>query len=125
MGEDHSVKSGQLRNRYKSIGHILPMSDPMKNLDAFIARRKCEESNRRQTRRIKAAKQLRIVPNDGSEAIFGVLIDLSKSGARLRPMINKDIPDEFDLELEAGLSVPCKVVYRNDGAIGVKFILHA
>lgn len=95
----------------------------MKNLDVFIARRNREESNHRQTGRIRAARQLRIVPNDGAEVIFGVLINLSKSGARLRPMVGKDIPDEFDLELEAGLRVPCKVVYRNDGAIGVKFIL--
>jgi hypothetical protein len=102
---------------------VSAMSDPMKKLDALILKLKWEKDDRRQNGRLKQARRLRIVCNNGAGTVSGMLIDLSTSGARLRAMSDTDIPDEIGLELEQGLVIPCKIVYRNDADLGVKFIL--
>ena len=99
------------------------MTYAAKKLDVLISQLKWEKDDRRHSGRLKQARRLRIVCNDGAETISGMLIDLSKCGARLRAMSDTEIPDELGLELEEGLVVPCKVVYRNDADIGVEFIL--
>ena len=99
----------------------LSMNDPMQNLDALIARLKWEKNDRRRDTRLKAARRLRITYPGCTKAVFGMLIDLSRSGARLRPIGSKDLPSEFSLELQPNLIVPCKIVHQYDGHIGVKF----
>jgi len=51
----------------------------------------------------------------------GFLLDLSKSGARLRPADATNLPDHFELEIEHDLRVSCKVVRRSDNEFGVSF----
>ena len=61
-----------------------------------------------------------IEPADAG-AVSAMLVDLSKSGARLRVLGSKSLPSAFALELERDLIVPCEVVHQHDGHVGVKF----
>ena len=97
------------------------MNDPIQNLDALIARLKWEQNDRRRDPRLRATRRLRIIDPAGTKAISAMLIDLSKSGARLRSMASKDLPSEFNLELQPNLIVPCLVIYQNGGFAGVRF----
>lgn len=98
------------------------MNDPMQNLNALIAQLTWEKNDRRRDARLKAASRLRIIFPGGTRSVSGILIDLSKSGARLRPLASQELPCEFALELQHDLIVPCKVVYQKDGHVGVKFL---
>ena len=98
------------------------MNDPMQNFDALIARLKWEKNDRRQNARLKAARRLRIICSGGAGTVSGMLIDLSKSGARLRPLGSRNLPSAFALQLQPDLVVPCEVVYQHDGYVGVKFL---
>ena len=97
------------------------MDDPIQNLDAFIARLKSERKDRRQNARLKTARRIRIIFPGGAGAVSAMLVDLSKSGARLRVLGSKSLPSAFALELERDLIVPCEVVHQHDGHVGVKF----
>ena len=50
------------------------------------------------------------------------LVDVSRGGALLLVEDPESLPDEFVLELRAGLSRWCRVKRRKQGQVGVQFI---
>ena len=97
------------------------MEDPIKRLDYAIAVLKGKRENRRQDARVKSIRRCRIIFGEQAEAMRGFLIDLSTSGARLRPGDATKLPDCFELEIEHDLKVGCKVMHRCDDELGVSF----
>ncbi len=97
------------------------MEDPLKRLDYAIAVLKGEQENRRQDARVRTIRRCRIIFGERAEAMRAFLIDLSKSGARLRPADATNLPDCFELEIEHALKVGCKVRHRCDNELSVSF----
>jgi len=52
------------------------------------------------------------------------ILDISESGARLRPQEPVFVPDSFRLRLSPTLTIGCEVVHRSQGDIGVAFVAH-
>jgi hypothetical protein len=82
----------------------------------------CEMKERRRGTRIRAYKGARIILNNGRSTIDCVVVDQSRSGARLRVASSRDIPDAFDLLLVfEDIIRPCRVVWRTVHALGIAF----
>jgi len=66
-----------------------------------------------------------IVNVDGTAICPCSTADISATGAKIVPSEQTDIPDEFILVLAPGGKVQrrCKVVWRQDGKIGVSFVI--
>lgn len=80
-----------------------------------------DEVNRRQERR-RNVRIASIITNDGRSPISCVVLDLSKSGARLHIHDQSEIPDQFRLLLLANNEEhKCETVWRTDMEMGVKF----
>lgn len=50
------------------------------------------------------------------------MLDISESGARLRVGTPRAAPQEFMVQLSAGLARWCRVMWRSDSEIGIMFI---
>ena len=60
--------------------------------------------------------------NDRFSALPCIVRDLSQTGAHLRVEGTSNVPNTFELIIELdGLEAQCKVVWRKDNEIGVKF----
>ena len=99
------------------------MSDPLRNLDDLISVLKGDRSERRIQPRVKSLRRGRIVYGEGASAMRCFIVDISESGARLRPAEPEELPDSFELHLEHDLSLPCDVVFRSESEVGVSFVL--
>ena len=66
-----------------------------------------------------------IVDMDGTAICRCVLVDISKSGAKLAVKNTADVPDVFNLMLskKGGVRRICEVAWREDRAMGVRFVL--
>ena len=85
-------------------------------------RAECKMKERRRGSRIRAYKGARIILNNGRSTIDCVVVDQSRSGARLRVASSRDIPDAFDLLLVfEDIIRPCRVVWRTVHALGIAF----
>ena len=51
-----------------------------------------------------------------------VIVNISESGAKLRPADMPLCPDEFALQLHAGHYLDCEVVWRRQNVLGVRFV---
>ena len=99
------------------------MLDLLRNLDDLISVLKGDRSERRVQPRVKSLRRGRIVYGDNDSAMRCFIVDISESGARLRPAEPEELPDSFVLHLEHDLSLPCDVVFRGDSEVGVSFNL--
>jgi PilZ domain len=54
--------------------------------------------------------------------VLGSLVDVSRTGARLTVENPQAIPDEFMIALNPDLHRWCRVVWRKDNEIGVKYL---
>jgi PilZ domain-containing protein len=79
----------------------------------------------REERRRLARKGMRmsgkIVHKYSRRAVSCVILNLSATGAKLLTADILDCPDEFELRMTGQRSRECKVVWRNQDALGVKF----
>lgn len=53
--------------------------------------------------------------------VLGTLVDVSPTGARLSVENPQAVPDEFMIALNADLHRWCRVIWRKDHEIGVKY----
>jgi PilZ domain-containing protein len=63
----------------------------------------------------------RIDAGNGSPVLACTLADISQTGARLVVALGSDPPDEFSLLL-GGASRRCRVVWRSEKQVGVRFL---
>ena len=96
------------------------MTDPLSRLDDFISVLKGERDERRGDERIRSLRRCRLIYGEDT-AMRCFVVDLSVSGARLRPEDVSLLPEKFDLQLEHNLTVRCKVVHRDETELGVTF----
>ena len=77
---------------------------------------------RRKATRQRALKGARIVFNRHFSAIDCTIRNLSPRGALLQVRSPLGIPEQFDLQMDAGaVSHPCRVVWRDASRLGVVF----
>lgn len=80
------------------------------------------QGNRRREPRRRVARTATISQLAASIAIPCVVLDISEGGARLDVPREASVPDRFELTVDVdGSQRACVVVWRRDGAIGVKF----
>jgi len=60
--------------------------------------------------------------SDGTSPVRCVIWDLSEDGARVAAQHSDDLPDVFALVLTGNSHRFCRVVWRKDGHLGVRFI---
>ena len=79
----------------------------------------------REERRRSVRKGLRMsgkmVHKYSRRAVSCVILNLSATGAKLRTADILDCPDEFELRMTGQRSRECKIVWRSQDALGVKF----
>jgi hypothetical protein len=79
-------------------------------------------AERRVKPRRRTLKQAQLIFRDGHCLIDCTVLDMSESGARLKPLEPMSCPDEFDLKLKYGPRRPCEVVWQKGGVLGVRFV---
>ena len=62
-----------------------------------------------------------IVRDDGETITECVIDNISEEGAKLRCQSSIGFPDRFKLCLSDGTTLPCRVTWRSEETIGVKF----
>ncbi len=60
--------------------------------------------------------------DDGRCSMGCVVLDWTRSGARIRPSDMIGCPEQFTLITKSGLRVPCEVKWRKDLVMGVRFV---
>ncbi len=100
---------------------MLFMQNPFKRLEYVVGVLKGEREDRRRDVRVKTLRRCRVIFGEQGDAMRCFLMDLSNSGAKLRPANAEEVPDRFELEIEPDLKVRCKVIRRADNDLGVAF----
>ena len=78
--------------------------------------------DQRFSKRIKALRRGTISYNHGATTMDCSILDISESGARLRPAETVFVPDSFRLRLSPTLTIGCAVIHRGGNDIGVAFV---
>ena len=78
-------------------------------------------NERRRNARMKTLKAATIVYQFDSCTMKCIILDISDTGARLKPAESIHLPGTFRLVLDHGASFDCKVVRRMDDQLGVQF----
>lgn len=79
-------------------------------------------SDRRAVQRTRTLKKGEIFFLDSHSAIECVVLDVSDSGARLRPTDVKSCPNSFRLQCYEEQTKLCQVVWRGAKDLGVRFV---
>jgi hypothetical protein len=78
-------------------------------------------SDRRLHPRIEVLNPAKIIVPDHETPMVCLVVDWSLGGARLRPYDPDRCPDLLQLHTQDGGETNCKVVWRRNGELGVKF----
>jgi hypothetical protein len=97
------------------------MDNLLKRLDYINAVFNGERKDCRNEIRLKTLRKCRVVFGEQLEGMNCFLMDISKSGARLRPADATKLPDRFDLEIEQDVRISCEVAHRTHNELGVAF----
>jgi hypothetical protein len=81
-----------------------------------------ERQERRQSRRAKSIRGGQIVYQDGNCVMDCLILDLSDSGARIRPADLIKCPSSFTLRMTDGSARRCVVVRRSPSELGLRFL---
>jgi len=76
---------------------------------------------RRQYPRFDVANSAEIIVADAEQRLKCFVVEWAVGGARLRPNDADRCPNHFTLITHDGREYTCRVVWRRDGQIGVKF----
>lgn len=80
-----------------------------------------DEHGRREPRQ-RTVRAAVIITGDGAKSLPCIVLDTSKSGARLHVHNPSETPDSFELRIEIDQSAhTCEIVWRKGNEIGVKF----
>ena len=77
---------------------------------------------RRHKPRYAVSKNAKILFRDRSCQMKCAVVEISNSGARLKPHDAGLLPNEFELVLTPGQQVKCEAVHRTGSEIGVRFL---
>lgn len=77
---------------------------------------------RRKTPRYLMSQNAKILFRDRSCQMTCAVLEISRSGARLRPADAVLLPNEFELVLSRNSKVTCEAVHRTETEIGVRFL---
>jgi len=77
---------------------------------------------RRRASRTYVLKSATVIFNKGNCTMDCQVLDLTKTGARLRPVDILLCPNEFALKLHQGLVHQCEVKWRKGNILGVRFL---
>jgi len=78
-------------------------------------------SERRQHPRIEVLNPAKLIIAGHTDPMVCLVVDWCLGGARLRPYDPDRCPDHFMLHTQDGVESNCKVVWRRNGELGVKF----
>lgn len=78
--------------------------------------------DQRFSKAIKALRKASISLDKGARTLDCSILEISDSGARLRPTAHVALPRSFRLRLTPSLTIGCEVAYRDKDDIGVTFV---
>lgn len=81
-----------------------------------------ESGDRRGTPRKRTLQKGELFYLDSAAAVECVVLDVSDTGARLRPMDVLSCPPQFRLRGPDGALKHCEVIWRDETHIGVRFL---
>jgi hypothetical protein len=81
-----------------------------------------KSGERRRASRIHVLKSATVVFSNGNCLMYCQVLDLTKTGARLKPADILLCPNEFTLKLHHGLVHDCEVKWRKGNILGVCFL---
>jgi len=81
-----------------------------------------QHGERRDSSRSAVIKSATLVFNKGNCSMDCHVLDLSKTGARLKPADIVTCPNEFTLKFHHGAVHDCEVKWRRGGMVGVRFL---
>ncbi len=77
---------------------------------------------RREKTRVPTAKQADILYCNRACRMACTVVDISRSGARLRPSEPMLLPNEIELHFAPNTNIKCEVIHRTGDEIGVHFL---
>lgn len=77
---------------------------------------------RRKSPRYSVSNDARILFRNRSCQMKCAIVEISNSGARLKPSDPVLLPNEFELVMSTKQRVTCEVVHRNASEVGVRFL---
>lgn len=81
-----------------------------------------QNGERRARHRRTLLRDAKILYRNRSCFMDCVIVNISESGAKLRPADMPLCPDEFSLQLHGGYFLDCEVVWRRQSVLGVRFV---
>ena len=84
--------------------------------------RSLKPTDRRGSPRRRTIQKAEIVFNDGYCTMDGTILDISDSGAKIRPMDLLNMPSHFELRIKYDRTYQCEVVRRAGFYVGVRFL---
>lgn len=81
-----------------------------------------DHADRRNARRFRAIQKGLIIFSGSRCDQPCAILDVSATGARLRPLDSVTVPDSFQLRDYKSATRNCVVVWRNGPTVGVKFV---
>ena len=79
------------------------------------------QADRRRAARKRTLKQGQIIFRDGQCVLDCAVLDISETGAKLKPSDVLLCPAEFLLRVKFGPTRACEVVWQSGGVLGVAF----
>lgn len=83
---------------------------------------KATRQDRRTAARRRTLQKASILVNGGSDLLEGMILDMSDTGAKIRPNDMAKLPRRFELRCGYGRSYACEVVRRSGFYLGVQFV---
>lgn len=89
---------------------------------AKTAAAKASRSDRRASPRKRTLKRAAIVIDGKHDVIDGMVLDMSETGAKIRPVNITRLPPRFELRCGFGRTYSCEIVRRSAFYLGVQFV---
>lgn len=81
-----------------------------------------QPGERREYSRRTLLRNVKIAYNSRNSMMDCAIVNISKTGAKLRPADMPLCPDHFSLLLHGAIYLDCEVIWRRQNVLGVKFV---